>query len=255
MAPLSAARRSRAGLAAHAGGSRPCTNGCAITCSPPTISLPMTRRSRCSILAVGEPRRDGFGCTRASKGRERPQTSGRHLFVRSGPQSRTSSRTSCCLQGYPACRRICRLRATGRQGGHHARSLLEPLATQDKARPEGDGLADPDGFACLCASACSFIWASGFRRDGDVFGVHMFRFVDDGGPQWSERVRGKRRSAYANSTAFLPGRACRRRALGDAARDDVRSDACGDRHHDKRDGVRPRTGGKLPVERRSLTPI
>ncbi|MDN3277847.1 hypothetical protein QWJ07_26525 [Frankia sp. RB7] len=60
-------------------------------------------------------------------------------------------------------------------------------ATQDKVRPEGEGLADPDGFACLCASACSFIWASGFRRDGDVIGMHMFRFVDDGGPQWSER--------------------------------------------------------------------
>lgn len=60
-------------------------------------------------------------------------------------------------------------------------------ATQDKVRPEGDGLADPDGFACLCASACAFIWASGFRRDGNTIGVHMFHFVDDGEQQWSQR--------------------------------------------------------------------
>lgn len=60
-------------------------------------------------------------------------------------------------------------------------------ATRDKVRPDGDGLADPDGFACLCASACSFIWTSGFRRDGDVIGVHMFTFAGGGASRWSPR--------------------------------------------------------------------
>jgi len=60
-------------------------------------------------------------------------------------------------------------------------------ATQDKVRAGDDGLADPDGFACRCASACSFIWASGFRRDGDVIGLHMFIFVDDAAARWSSR--------------------------------------------------------------------
>ncbi|WP_198400284.1 hypothetical protein [Bradyrhizobium pachyrhizi] len=60
-------------------------------------------------------------------------------------------------------------------------------AKQDKVRAGGDGLADPDGFACRCASACSFIWASGFRRDGNVIGVHMFTFVDEAAARWSPR--------------------------------------------------------------------
>lgn len=60
-------------------------------------------------------------------------------------------------------------------------------ATQDKVHPEGDGLADPDGFPCLRASACSFIWASGFLRDGDVIGVHMFTFANDGASRMSAR--------------------------------------------------------------------
>nr|WP_202557218.1 hypothetical protein [Bradyrhizobium japonicum] len=58
-------------------------------------------------------------------------------------------------------------------------------ATQDKVRPEGDGLADPDGFTCLCASF--FIWASGFTRDGDVIGVHMLTFANDGASRMSAR--------------------------------------------------------------------
>ncbi len=52
-------------------------------------------------------------CPRATAA-ERTRTSGSHLSVRAGPQSRTSSRTSCCLQGHPACRRIRWLRAAGR---------------------------------------------------------------------------------------------------------------------------------------------
>ncbi|VIO68822.1 hypothetical protein CI1B_23750 [Bradyrhizobium ivorense] len=68
-------------------------------------------------------------------------------------------------------------------------SRANPIARfskqQDKVRAGGDGLADPDGFACRCASACSFIWASGFRRDGDVIGVHMFTFVDEAAARWS----------------------------------------------------------------------
>jgi hypothetical protein len=58
-------------------------------------------------------------------------------------------------------------------------------AIRDTVHASGDGLADPDGFACLCASACSFVWSSGFVREGDVIGVHMFRFTPDTLVRWS----------------------------------------------------------------------
>ena len=58
-------------------------------------------------------------------------------------------------------------------------------AIRDKVHAGGDGLVDPDGFACSCASACSFVWSSGFSREGDVIGVHMFRFSPDTIARWS----------------------------------------------------------------------
>ena len=75
----------------------------------PTISLPMTRRSRYSILAADEPRRDGFGCTRASNGRGadpnlRPPSTCSHPTARPSDRSHIlpPSRASCMWTDMPA---------------------------------------------------------------------------------------------------------------------------------------------------------
>lgn len=38
-------------------------------------------------------------------------------------------------------------------------------------------LNDPDGYACMCVSACSLIWAAGVRREGNAIGIHRFRLT------------------------------------------------------------------------------
>jgi hypothetical protein len=62
-------------------------------------------------------------------------------------------------------------------------------ARLDKPTARGDGVRDPDGFACLCTSACSYIWTAGFSREGDTVGVHMFRFTDNDLARWSPEQR------------------------------------------------------------------
>lgn len=56
----SAVRHWPAGLAAHAGGSKRCTNGCAGTCLLPTICSPTTRQFPCSIREEDERRQAGW---------------------------------------------------------------------------------------------------------------------------------------------------------------------------------------------------
>src|SRR5260370_34618498 len=60
----------RSTLAGWVGGAcwctKRCTTACARTCSPPTITLQTTRRSRCSIPPADTPRPGASGCTRAT---------------------------------------------------------------------------------------------------------------------------------------------------------------------------------------------
>ncbi|CAL74717.1 hypothetical protein BRADO0794 [Bradyrhizobium sp. ORS 278] len=69
------------------------------------------------------------------------------------------------------------VRAPLRDGQGLARCVFQE-AMQDKVGTAGDGVADPDGFAYACASSCAYIWTSGFSREGDVIGLHMFRFAE-----------------------------------------------------------------------------
>ena len=128
-------------------------------------------------------------------------------------------------------------------------------ATQDKVRAGDDGLADPDGFACRCASACSFIWASGFRRDGDVIGVHMFIFVDDAAARWSPRELRRQTARSVRELNRFPAKmgipASIRASLVNAAGHDLRPYPCRDHDHDKGDGFLHHAPGKLQNRDRS----
>ena len=99
----SGARDPRDGSAARAGGSKRCTTACARTCSPPTISLQTTRRSRCSIPAADTPRPGASGCTRATSeaGADRRRRLRSTCLRRTGKRSaqpRTwSTSRACCM--------------------------------------------------------------------------------------------------------------------------------------------------------------
>jgi hypothetical protein len=121
------------------------------------------------------------------------------------------------------------------------------------------GLADPDCFACRCASACSFIWASGARRDGNVVGVHMFAFVDARAEHWSPRERDRQTARGVRELdAFLaqlgmpePIRAHMWRTPPEIP---VRAHAIGNRSDDTEPGLHAHTGGKLQINQRSNRP-
>lgn len=77
-------------------------------------------------------------------------------------------------------------------------------ARMDKLQHGGDGDADPDGFACLCVSACSNIWTSGLTREGDAVGIHMFRFDARDAARWSpEELRRQTSMAKRELDGFL----------------------------------------------------
>ncbi|MBB5048529.1 hypothetical protein HNR60_003296 [Rhodopseudomonas rhenobacensis] len=58
-----------------------------------------------------------------------------------------------------------------------SRDIVQPGAGADTT--------DPDGDECTCASACFFIWVSGFTRDGNTIGIHRFTYVDARGVPYS----------------------------------------------------------------------